>query len=316
MNFEDELNKLLFLETEMIPKYEATELAAAGLELLADLDKKQTDISLQIEEIYDLVKEQDIQALQKVIETENTRANQLVAAAAALSDLLEDFCTYAAHSGSEELKHQANLLWEHSGSILGGCGIIRFGAIGESLNPQIHTVKAGVESPFPLEQVVQVLQSGYAYQGAVLKKAAVVVSRGQDAKTGEYPLHAESENAGNRDYSAGETGEYTLHAESENAGTRDYSADETGEYPLHSETEDAGNRDYGAGETGEYPLHAEPENAGIKNYGADETGAYQLHTETEDAGIRNMGGGEYQEIKHQMSDDQNSIKGEQDKWDE
>jgi molecular chaperone GrpE (heat shock protein) len=183
MNFEDELDKLLSCETEILPQYEVAELAAAGRELLEELNKKQTDVSLQIEEIYDLVKEQDTQFLRKAIDAEKTRADQLVFAATALSDLLEDFCTYAAHSGSEELKHQAGLLWEHSGSILGDRGILRFGAVGETLNPQIHTVKAGVESPFPREQVVQVLQSGYAYQGILLKKAAVVVSRGQGAET-------------------------------------------------------------------------------------------------------------------------------------
>jgi molecular chaperone GrpE (heat shock protein) len=54
------------------------------------------------------------------------------------------------------------------------------GEAGESLNPRIHTVQASVESPLPQEQVVRVLQSGYAYQNAVLRKAAVVVSRGQE----------------------------------------------------------------------------------------------------------------------------------------
>ncbi|MDR1030934.1 MAG: nucleotide exchange factor GrpE [Treponema sp.] len=178
MNFEDELNKLLACETERIPPYEAAELVAAGQELLKELNKKQTDVSLQIEEIYDLVKEQDTRSLQTTIDAEKERANQLVFAAMALSDLLEDFCTYAVQSGSEELKHQASLLWEHSDSILETRGIRRFGMAGETLNPQIHTVKASVESPFPREQVVKVLQSGYVYQGMLLKKAAVVVSRG------------------------------------------------------------------------------------------------------------------------------------------
>jgi molecular chaperone GrpE (heat shock protein) len=196
LNFEDELNKLLSGETEGLPRCETAELAAAGREFLAELDRKQTDISLQIEEIYDLVKEQDIQALQKTLDAEKTRANQLVFAAMALSDLLEDFCTYAGQSGSEELRHQADLLWEQSGSILGGRGIHRFGAAGEFLNPQIHTVKAGVESSLPREQVVQVLQSGYMYQDLLLKKAAVVVSRGPAAEAGAVT----TEDGGTGDY--------------------------------------------------------------------------------------------------------------------
>jgi molecular chaperone GrpE (heat shock protein) len=202
LNFEDELNKLLFRETERLPQYEAAELAAAGQELLAELNKKQTDVSLQIEEIYDLVKEQDTRIFQETIDAEKARSSQLVYAAMALSGLLEDFCTYAEQGGSEELKHQANLLWEHSGSILGDRGIFRFGAAGEFLNPQIHTVKASVESSLPREQVVRVLESGYAYQGLLLKKAAVVVSRGPEEreaedtgpdKTGDYGENDEFE---------------------------------------------------------------------------------------------------------------------------
>jgi molecular chaperone GrpE (heat shock protein) len=203
LNFEDELDKLLARETERLPCSEAAGLAAAGREFLAELHKKQTDLSLQVEEIYDLVKEQDTQGLRDTVDAERARANQLVFAAMGLSDLLEDFCIYAARSGSEELKHQAGLLWEHSGGILKGQGILRFGAAGELLNPQIHTVKASVDSDFPREQVVEVLQSGYAYQNRLLKKAAVVVSRGQ-AVEAEMEMDAADEKTG--DYGTGDYG--------------------------------------------------------------------------------------------------------------
>jgi molecular chaperone GrpE (heat shock protein) len=185
LNFEAELEKLLSRETGRLPQYEFAEFAAAGQQLLAELNKKQTDVSLQIEEIYDLVKEQDTRALRETADAEKTRANQLVFAAIGLADLLEDFCSYAGQSGSEELKHQARLLWENAGNILAGQGIFHFGEEGEPMNPQIHTVKASAESPLPREQVVQVLQSGYVYQNVLLRKAAVVVSRGQEGRAGE-----------------------------------------------------------------------------------------------------------------------------------
>jgi molecular chaperone GrpE (heat shock protein) len=180
LNFETELDKLLSLETGRIPQYGLAEFAALGQQLLADLDKKQTDVSLQIEEIYDLVKEQDTRVLEESLNAEKIRVKQLVFAAIGLSDLLEDFYTYAGQSGSEELKHQAGLLRKNSDGILAGCGIFRLGEKGELLNPQIHTVKASAESPLPREQVTQVLQSGYVYQNALVRKAAVVVSRGQE----------------------------------------------------------------------------------------------------------------------------------------
>jgi molecular chaperone GrpE (heat shock protein) len=178
INFEAELNKLLSQESGELPQYEFTELAAAGRELLEELNKKQTDTALQIEEIYDLVKEQGL--LRETVEAEKIRAGRLVWTAVGLSDLLEDFFAYAKRSGGEELRSQAKLLWEQAGKILSDCGLLRFGEEGQSLDPRIHTVKAGVESSFSREQVVQVLQCGYAYQNMLLRKAAVVVSRGQE----------------------------------------------------------------------------------------------------------------------------------------
>jgi molecular chaperone GrpE (heat shock protein) len=186
LNFEDELDQLLSRETETLPNCEAVELAVAEQELLTALNSKQSDVSLQIEEIYDMVKEQGV--LQGLVNVERARADRLVGAAMGLCDLLEDFCTYAKSSGSEALSHQAGLLWNHAGSIMASCGIFRFGTPEEPFNPQLHTVKASAESQLPREQLVQVLQSGYMYQGMLVRKAAVVVSRGQpeEITQGEY----------------------------------------------------------------------------------------------------------------------------------
>jgi molecular chaperone GrpE (heat shock protein) len=178
VNFEAELDKLLVRETGMFPQDKFAELAAADQELLAELNRKQTDFSLQIEEIYDLVKEQEV--LQETVRAGTTRTNLLIQAAMDLSDLLEDFYAYAGRGDDEALQAQAKLMWENAAAILAGCGILRFGEKGQALNPQIHTVKAGVESPLPVERVVEVLRSGYAYQGILVRKAAVVISRRQE----------------------------------------------------------------------------------------------------------------------------------------
>jgi molecular chaperone GrpE (heat shock protein) len=176
INFEAELNKLLERESGPLPQSELAELAAAEQKLLASLYQKQTDLSLQVEEIYDLAKEADTRVLQEALETEKTRANRLAGAAVGLSDMLEDFCVYAGDSGSEELAAQAVLLWKNSGALLEGCGITRLGEEGQPLDPEIHTVKAAAPSPLPREHVLRVLQSGYRYLGEVVRKAAVQVS--------------------------------------------------------------------------------------------------------------------------------------------
>jgi molecular chaperone GrpE (heat shock protein) len=193
LNFEAELNKLLSRETGELPRCELAELAAAGRELLAELARKQAGTSLQIEEIYDLVKEQGF--LREALAAERARADRLVLAAVSLSDLLEDFCAYARRSGNGELQGQAELLWKNAGEILLDRGIIRFGEEGQALDTGIHTVKASAESSLPRERVVEVLQSGYAYQNTLLRKAAVVLSRGEE-KTEETDAGTEDSGTG------------------------------------------------------------------------------------------------------------------------
>ncbi|MDR1587705.1 MAG: nucleotide exchange factor GrpE, partial [Treponema sp.] len=234
-----ELDKLLFRETGTLPQYEFAELAAAGQGLLAEFNKKQTDISLQIEEIYDLVKEQDTRALQEAVDAEKTRANQLVFAAISLADLLEDFYAYAGQSGSEELTHQAKLLWENAGGILSGRGVFRFGEEGQPMNPQIHTVKASVESPLPREQVVQVLQSGYVYRNVLLRKAAVVVSRGQE----NVFLNTETEDAGTMDaeIEIESYGMYGMDNDGMSDTGNDSKIEEQGNIDSNTDTEDTDN---------------------------------------------------------------------------
>jgi molecular chaperone GrpE (heat shock protein) len=180
INFEVELNKLLARESEPLPQSELTELAAAERELLTALCKKNNDLSLQVEEIYDLVKEGDARVLQEALEAEKNRAGQLAGAAMGLCDLLEDFCAYARQSGRGDLEYQARLLWKNSNALLEGCGITRLGEEGQGLDPAIHTVQAAVPSDLPRECVTRVLRTGYRYLGAVVRRAVVVVSAGPE----------------------------------------------------------------------------------------------------------------------------------------
>jgi molecular chaperone GrpE (heat shock protein) len=180
VNFEAELDKLLAREQEPLLQHELAEFAAAEREILAAVNKKQTDLSLQVEEIYDLVKEGDSKVLQETLDAEKGRARQLALTAIGLCDLLEDFCAYARQSGSEDLEHQGRLLWKNSGALLENCGITRLGEEGQPLNPAIHTVQAAAASVFPQEYVAQVLQSGYRYLGAVVRRAVVVISSGTE----------------------------------------------------------------------------------------------------------------------------------------
>ena len=178
MDFEAELNKLLTLESEPMPKNELSELLAAGQQLLLTLNKKQTDISMQIEEIYDITKELDTNELKESIREEKERTYTAVQTAVGLCDLIDDFCEFAAKSGNEELEQQASIMRKNADNLLGGCEIMRMGARGQQLDPEIHSVQAGTDSDIPRECVSQVLQSGFRYKGDVIRKAVVIVSMG------------------------------------------------------------------------------------------------------------------------------------------
>jgi molecular chaperone GrpE (heat shock protein) len=180
VDFEAELEKLLAGEQEPLPQYELAEVLAEGRALLEALNKKQADFSLQVEEIYDLAKEADARELREALSAEKDRLRQLLGAAVGLSDMLEHFYVYAGQSGSAELEHQGRLLWQNSRLLLENCGISRLGKAGQILDPALHTVQAAVDSELPKEHVVQVLQSGYGYLGTVLRKAVVMVSRGDE----------------------------------------------------------------------------------------------------------------------------------------
>jgi molecular chaperone GrpE len=178
VDFEAELEKLLAGERQPLPQYELAEVLAEGRAFLEALNKKQAELSLQVEEIYDLAKEADARELREALNAERSRVHQLLEAAVGLSDMLEHFCVYAGQSGSAELEHQGRLLWQNSRLLLESCGIARLGEAGQSLDPALHTVQAALASEFPKEHIIQVLQSGYGYLGRLLRKAVVVVSRG------------------------------------------------------------------------------------------------------------------------------------------
>jgi molecular chaperone GrpE (heat shock protein) len=183
LDFEAELNRLLSQESEPLPPDEWTELARAEQALLNKVSKKQSELGVQVEEIYDLV--QETTQLRNALKAEADRAFSLAGAIVGLCDLLEDIYAYAVSGGDEEWARQMSLIWKNAGRRLEAGGIIRLGEVGQPLDPSIHTVLSAAPSKFPRECLARVLQSGYRYQGAVLRKASVVLSLGEEETTNE-----------------------------------------------------------------------------------------------------------------------------------
>ena len=217
IDFKAELARLIEQEKEPLPSGDyaienieftgLTEIAKAVRQQLVSFDKKQTDLSLQIEEIYDLTQDSDCSAINDALREEKSQGNCFKAAIIGLCDILEDFCAYTHISDTvtdeheskhkcececeygdkseyegeyfnAQLKNQARLMWKNAGVLLEGCGITRLGEVGQVLDPQIHSVSAAVFSTIPQEHVAAVLQCGYRCLGEVMRKATVVISAG------------------------------------------------------------------------------------------------------------------------------------------
>ena len=179
IDFEAELAKLLAQETKPLPHSELMELTSMGQQVLTSLNKKQADISTQIEEIYDLAKESDNTVLLETLQQEKVRAGLTVRTAIGLCDLIDDFYEFSLQNGSEELRHQALLMRKKADALLEECGMARIGEISQPLDPKIHTVQSAIDSNIPLEHIAKVLQSGYRYLGTIQRKATVIISKGE-----------------------------------------------------------------------------------------------------------------------------------------
>lgn len=180
IDFKQELDKLLEKEPQPLPEDELPALLLNGQKALDSLGKRQSELSIQLEEIYDIVGNMDTAVLQDALLGEKQRVGALVGAAVGLCDLLEDFLIYAQGSGDEELYKQARIMWSNSDTMLQRCGLARLGEEGQQLNPEIHNVRSATRSPLPREHVARVLQSGYRYLGMVVRKAAVILSKGME----------------------------------------------------------------------------------------------------------------------------------------
>ena len=175
-DFVAELEKLLSEEpgAGAADEGEFSALLSSGQRVLESLYKTQEDISLQVEEIYDIVKEYD--EAKKALKVEKAHSSQLVSAVIGLSDIIEDFAAFTQLYG--ELADGVQMMWKNAGAVLSACAISRLGGEGQQFNPALHTVHSVIPSAFPRECILQVLRSGYAYRNAILRKAIVVVSSG------------------------------------------------------------------------------------------------------------------------------------------
>jgi len=173
VDFNDELQKLL--DAEKTPPLDPlVEIAQAQAEALEEIRRRNADLSLQVEEIYDIIKDADENA--KELKLAERRENALLGSLISTTGILDNLLEYLRRAGAEGVEPLAA---QHEAALI-SCGLERLGFPGERLDPRLHTVISAEFNEAPLETVVQTVESGYQYRGKVIRKAAVIISKGAD----------------------------------------------------------------------------------------------------------------------------------------
>ena len=173
MDFEAELKKLLAAE-ENLPIDPLSELTLAQVKVLDSISKRNTDISIQVEEIYDIVKDADENA--REVKNAAKRETILLDGLIAISDLLDSVLEHILQANPGH----ANVIGAKREEIIKACGVDKISMPGMLLDPRLHTVVAAEYSEKPIEEITRVLENGYEYRGKIVRKSTVIISKGQE----------------------------------------------------------------------------------------------------------------------------------------
>ena len=173
MDFRIELKKLMDAE-ETTPLDPLTELSRAQMGLFEAIQKTGTGISLQVEEVYDIVKEADENT--RELKSAGKRESSLLSSLIAMSDIVDSLLQ---HMQSAAEVHAATIAAKRADT-LSGCKLEMYDGMGERLDPRYHTVATAEFSDAPSETVIKTLESGYIYRGNVIRKATVIISKGSE----------------------------------------------------------------------------------------------------------------------------------------
>jgi molecular chaperone GrpE (heat shock protein) len=156
----------------LTPLREIPSTVVALIERL-DLQSKQSlELSLQIEEIYDIIKDGE----QSADELRTLRSHELtlVEVVAQMTDMLDDLTAFTATI--PQLEEQSAAIANKTDLLLQTAGMLRLAKPGDALNPKLHTVVQTADAGQEPETITQVLRSGYSYKGKVVKKSQVIVN--------------------------------------------------------------------------------------------------------------------------------------------
>ncbi|MBM7583193.1 molecular chaperone GrpE (heat shock protein) [Caldicoprobacter guelmensis] len=168
--------------------------------VLKKLGKEQYKYSHQLDEIMMTLEEQEnfhkgCVFLQQQNRMKDMEVKKLVAVLLSVLDSYEDLYRYALKYGDESWKEQMTMQWNRTDIILKQNGIVRIEGIGELFVPQLYAVEEIRQLPdIPNGQIVDVIRSGYMYNGEIIRKARVVVNQTSEEHEGRALNQSQTDN--------------------------------------------------------------------------------------------------------------------------
>lgn len=147
-------------------------------DILKKINGRQTDISMQVEEIYEKLEE-----LPDPRDNANTDESLME-----LLDIIEDFYRYA--KGEAALREQAGMMWRMAGRAAAKAGLMRLDEEEMPFDAALHDIEQITEEEgCPHGMVRFTWRSGYLRDGKILRKARVTVNRQGGNSDGYHTGH-------------------------------------------------------------------------------------------------------------------------------
>ena len=144
------------------------------------LESRQDEFVMAVEDLTEGLDEHKEVTAEAVNDREKEIAG-LITAMITAADYTEDFFHYAKESGSHELYEQASFFWNAVNKKFSSVGLVRINDLNTLADAVYNTIVSAEVSDESSKSgvIIRTLRSGYIYNGKVIRKSEVVVTRSE-----------------------------------------------------------------------------------------------------------------------------------------
>ncbi len=180
MDFQKEIEKIIaHSQYQGISTRQGSETAVLLEEFNKSLqknDKRQMEMSLILEEIYENI--QEISETAEENEKDQKISQQMILSMVSLIDVIEDFYILYSKKDDSTFASQTEVLWN---TIMKKSSLIGLTRISDEKTPSdimLNTIVATEwDSTLPSGYIIRTLRSGYLYNNMVIRKSEVIVNK-------------------------------------------------------------------------------------------------------------------------------------------